>query len=183
MKKADTIKYDNRRNRGIYNTVDRENFTCLEVNIPNNSNFMKRAYTHAQKVIPNLNFGQANSSEIRELDIVEIDNLSGIIAELACQEVMNWRYGKEKIEKPESDSSYNQIDLKLYNGRTIEVRSSCVRNGLDFALFVRDKKNRNEQYFDVIGPYCNGYKKKEAYKDYYMRVLYECDKKERREKR
>lgn len=176
MNTEDIIKYSKRTCVGTYNAVDREAFVCLEINISSESKWMKRVCSYAQKIVPNLNIGQANSSEKRALSIVEIDNLSGLIAEYACYEILNRRYGKEKIFKPESNTSYNQIDLKLYNGKTIEVRSSCVRNGIDFAIFAQNKNIKNEQYFDVIGPYSNDYKKLELFKDYYMRVLYECDK-------
>ncbi len=176
MRLEDVLRYSVRENLNIYNSVNRAEFTCLEIDIPTNSNFMRKTYAYAQEIFPRLNIGQANSSEDRALSVVEVDNLSGLIAEMACKEIMDWRYGKEKILKPESRSSYNQIDLKLYNDRTIEVRSSCVRNGIDFALFAKNKKPDEEQYFDVIGPYTNGYKEAEGYKDYYMRVLYECDK-------
>ena len=137
---------------------------------------MRSAFEHAAKIFPHLNLKQANFSENRSLSTVEIDNLSGIIAELACERILVFRYGRDKILKPESNTSRNQVDLKLYNGRTIEVRSSCVRNGLDFALFARNRAKPREQFFDVIGPYSNAYKQGETYKDYYMRVLYECGK-------
>ena len=52
----------------------------------------------------------------------------------------------------------NQIDIRLATGRTIEVRSSCVRNGIEFAVFMKKKEIDGQQYFDVIGPYTNGYK-------------------------
>ena len=61
---------------------------------------------------------------------------------------------------------------------TIEVRSSFVRNGIDFALFGRDKNDNGDSYFDVLGPYHNSYKPCEIYKDYYMRVFYEGEKKD-----
>lgn len=176
MNTEDIIKYSKRNKTGRYNSVDRDDFVCLEINIPCESQWMKRVYSHARKIVPKLNVGQANSSESRELSIVEIDNLSGLIAEYACEEILNWRYGKKYIVKPESNTSHNQIDLKLYNGKTIEVRSSCVRNGIDFAIFAQNKNVKGEQYFDVIDPYSNEYKKNEFLKDYYMRVLYECDK-------
>lgn len=176
MNTEDTIKYIKKSRAGIYNAVDRENFVCLEINISSESRWLKEVYSYAQKIVPNLNIGQANSSEKRSLNIVEIDNLSGIIAEYACYEVLKWRYGKKSVFKPGNNSSYNQVDLELYNGKTIEVRSSCVRNGIDFAIFAQNRNIKNEQYFDVIGPYSNGYKKVELWKDYYMRVLYECDK-------
>lgn len=176
MNIEDIIKYSQRKRVGTYNSADRDNFVCLEINISTESQWMKKVYSYAQKIVRNLNVGQANSSEKRTLSIVEIDNLSGLIAEYACQEILNWRYGKEKIIKPESSTSHNQVDIKLYNGKTIEVRSSCVRNGVDFAIFSKNRNVEGEQYFDVIGPYSNGYKKIELFKDYYMRVLYECDK-------
>ena len=175
MNSEDVIKYSKRNNR-IHNSVDRTDFVCLEINIQRESRWLKRVCAYAQKIAPNLNVGQANSSEVRSISIVEIDNLSGLIAEYACEEVLKWRYGKELIIKPKNNTSHNQIDLKLYNGKTIEVRSSCVRNGIDFAIFSKNIKTFDEQYFDVIGPYSNEYKKCEFFKDYYMRVLYECDK-------
>lgn len=172
----DIIKYNKRDNVSIYNSVERADFMCLEINIQSKSQWMKRVCSYAQEIAPFLNLGQANSSKVRKLSTVEIDNLSGLIAEYACEEILKWRYGKEWIIKPNNNTSYNQIDLKLYNGKTIEVRSSCVRNGIDFALFSQNKNVAGEQYFDVIGPYSNEYKKAEVFKDYYMRVLYECDK-------
>lgn len=176
MNTEDIIKYSERNKNSTYNSVERDGFVCLEINIMKKSQWMKRVCSYAQKIVPNLNVGQANSSELRELSVVEIDNLSGLIAEYACEEILRWRYGKNLIVKPENNTSYNQIDLKLYNGKTIEVRSSCVRNGIDFAIFAQNRNAEGEQYFDVIGPYSNGYKKTELLKDYYMRVLYECDK-------
>lgn len=133
-------------------------------------------YSYAQEILPGLNTRGANTSKKRKLSTVELDNLSGIIAEFACWEIMKRKYGNGKIFHNKSTTSRNQIDLELYNGKTIEVRSSCVRNGIDFALFSRNKYKREEQYFDVIGPYSNGYKPDESLKDYYMRVLYECNK-------
>lgn len=158
--------------------TDRLSFCCLEVNIPKKSRFMERAYARVRETLPHLNRGQANTSAVRDKVTVESDNCLGIIAELACLEVLNWRYGKEKelFRSSESNTSLNQIDIRLFNGKTMEVRSSCVRNGLDFALFAVDRQNPGKQYFDVIGPYSNGYKPGELLKDYYMRVLYECRK-------
>ena len=170
------IKLADRANPNKYNCVERQLFQCLEIMIPKGSEFLNRAYVHAGGIVGGLNSGQANTSEIRKKSIVEIDNLCGMIAEFACKAVLQWIYGNDKIFKPDSSSSINQIDLKLYSGKTIEVRSSCVRNGIDFALFFRNKEKPDEQYFDVIGPYSNNYKPGEILKDYYMRVLYECDK-------
>lgn len=171
------IRCNQRKNIYIDNPVQREDFTCMEVLIPTNGNLLRKARQDAGRICPNLNPGEANSSKDREYDTIEIDTLSGMIAELACRAVLSWRYGSDIVSRPVSDSSYNQIDLRLFNGKTIEVRSSCVRNGINFALFERNRNNENEQYFDVIGPYVNEYKSEESYKDYYMRVLYHCNKK------
>lgn len=174
--RKDIIRYSSRSSAGIYNSVNRKSFVCLEINIPRGSRWMKNVLTVAHRILPNLNTGGANTSEDRKPSIIEIDNLSGLIAEYACREILSWRYGKEIFREPENNTSREQIDLKLYNGRSIEVRSSCVQNGIDFAIYARNRAVAGQQYFDVIGPYSNGYKRGESYKDYYMRVFYECDK-------
>ncbi len=92
--------------------------------------------------------------------------------------VLKHMFGEECLFFTETDTSKNQIDIRLATGRTIEVRSSCVRNGIEFAVFMKNKEIDGQQYFDVIGPYTNGYKPGESFKDYYMRVLYHCDKRE-----
>ncbi len=157
--------------------IDRERFICLEVVISTESDWYKRVFSYAKQIEKKLNPGQANTSENRPEEIVEIDNLMGVIAEYACYDVLLYYY-KDMIEKPLSKGSINQIDIMIAGTKkTIEVRSSCVKNGLDFALFSRPKENNLEQYFDIIGPYSNGYKPGETIKDYYMRVLYCCNKK------
>lgn len=171
------IQYSVRKNT-LCHPVSGQEFVCLELHIPRDSHFMRDAIDRAERLMPRLNAGQANSSERRQQEILKIDNLSGMIAELACLEILGFRYGRNKIDRLESLTGRNQIDLRLYNGKTMEVRSSCVRNGVDFALFARNKDNPEEQYFDVIGPYSNGYKKGESFKDYYVRALYECEKRD-----
>ena len=169
------VIFSTRKNKRYDTGVGRNEFVCIEVNIPQKSAFFQRVMAYAQKIYPNLNKGGANNSEIRSEEIVEIDNTSGLIAELACEEVLVWLYGSDNVRKPNNMSSKNQIDL-IIGEKTIEVRSSCVRNGVDFAIFAPDKKNGNDSYFDVIGPYSNGYKPGEIEKDYYLRVLYEVEK-------
>lgn len=171
------VTFSKRTNKKYSPGVGRDEFVCLEVNIPKKSDFFKRVLTYANMITPNLNKGGANTSEERTDDIVEIDNRSGLIAELACEEILSWLYGKNNVSKPSNMSSHNQIDIMI-GGKTVEVRSSCVRNGIDFAIFAPDKKNNNDSYFDVIGPYSNGYKPGEIEKDYYLRVLYEVEKKQ-----
>lgn len=172
------IKYSLRKNLISKDIIKRQEFYCLQLNIPNEGHFMNNVVSYAKAIEESLNPGQANSSEIRDSRIVELDNLAGIIAELACERFLRFKYGDDIIIKSNSHQSKNQVDIMLYNKKTIEVRSSCVRNGIDFALFASDRNHKDRQYFDVIGPYSNDYKHNEVFKDYYMRVLYECDKKD-----
>lgn len=159
--------------------IARKTFRCLEINIPTSGEWMQDIIAKAEIIEDRLNAGQANSSEERDKKTIKIDNLSGLIAEHACDVILRRYLGKEKVEKPSSETSKNQIDIILADGkRTIEVRSSCVKNGIDFALFAKPKDRTDEQYFDVIGPYSNGYKPGEIEKDLYMRVLYCCEKKD-----
>lgn len=169
------ILFDNKFNNDY--GIDRKHFGCLQVSIPTNGDWYNRVKRYAMEIEARLNPGQANSSEKRDEKTIEIDNLSGVIAEHACSTVLQSYLGKKNIIKPLSTSSKNQIDIELANGkRTIEVRSSCVVNGIDFAIFAKDKSSKKGQYFDVIGPYTNEYKSVETLKDYYMRVLYWCKK-------
>lgn len=168
------------RNSTEYNgyKIDRKTFRCLEINIPTSGEWLRRIKEKAEEVEGKLNAGQANSSEERDALTIKIDNLSGLIAEYACDEILRIYIGKDKVIKPSSASAKNQIDIALSKGKkTIEVRSSCVKNGIDFALFATSAPGTKKQYFDVIGPYSNGYKPGECEKDYYMRVLYCCEKK------
>lgn len=159
--------------------ISRKSFRCLEINIPTAGNWMRAIMAKAEEIEDKLNAGQANSSEKRDEKTIKIDNLSGLIAEYACDAILRICLGESNVEKPSSETSKNQIDIILAAGRkTIEVRSSCVKNGIDFALFAKPKYEKEEQYFDVIGPYSNGYKPGEVEKDFYMRVLYCCEKKD-----
>lgn len=159
--------------------IARKEFRCLELNIPTDGDWMLGIIKKAEEIECKLNTGQANSSKERDAATIKIDNLSGMIAEYACDLILRLYLGKDNVVKPSSASSKNQIDIALKQGRkTIEVRSSCVKNGIDFALFASPAPGTGRQYFDVIGPYSNGYKPGECEKDYYMRVLYCCEKKE-----
>lgn len=62
------------------------------------------------------------------------------------------------IYKPNQD----QVDLICKNSKTIEIRSSNVRKGVEFGISV----------FDILGPYSNAYKKGETLKNFYLRTLY-----------
>ena len=93
--------------------IDRETFRCLELNISTSSEWMRRIKEKAGEIEGKLNAGQANSSEERDAMTIKIDNLSGLIAEYACAEILRMYIGKDKIVKPSSESAKNQIDIAL----------------------------------------------------------------------
>ena len=152
----------------------RKSFWCLYAVIAIHGKFAKEVKRQADMILNNLNAGGANTSLKRSPEIIEADNLSGILAEKVCELYLSDRYGADKVKRIQSNISINQIDLMILD-KTIEIRSSCIRNGIDFALFKRDDKDLNKQYGDIIGPYKNGYKPGETQKDYYLRVIYHID--------
>lgn len=108
--------------------------------------------------------------------IKHLDSFTGIIAEVISQKMFN-EYFNIKAERPKFITSKNQIDILLDISNkqyTVEVRSSMIRNGINFALFNRFK---GVPYFDVIGPYCqNDYKIDfESLRDIYIRVLFDVN--------
>lgn len=149
-------------------------FTCLEVRLPINGILVRQALARAEEIFPGLNRGQANTSLRREEEQVYQDNLAGLVAELACRAVLEERYGSVLLPPdPSLSGARNQIDLRLACGKTMEARSSGIKNGLEFALFKTNAQGK--PYIDVIGPYTNGYKPVEEWKDYYLRPLYTFD--------
>lgn len=162
-----------------YYRIARPDFFCAVINIPTSGDWIKEVKAKAAEIEVKLNAGQANSSKVRDEQTIKIDNLSGLIAEYACRTFLEKILGKGVLEETSSETARNQIDIVLAKSKkTIEVRSSFVRNGIKFALFAKPKRDGEEQYFDILGPYSNGYKPGEIEKDFYMRVLYEGDKKD-----
>lgn len=49
---------------------------------------MNHIIAKAEKIEKNLNEGQANSSKIRDARTIKNDNLSGVIAEYACDTIL-----------------------------------------------------------------------------------------------
>ena len=135
-----------------YLSTDRTNFECLEVVISADDPFLEDVRHKAELINNRLNGRSASSGIIRSGETVTADNLIGLIAEYVCYEVLKRELGGQNVFKPQSESSNNQIDIQLSSGDTIEVRSSCIRNGLKFALFGVNRNN-NKQYIDVIGPF------------------------------
>ena len=151
----DRVMFSKRKNIKYSYGVGRTEFVCLEINISQDRDFFNRALTYAQRITPNLYKGAANTSKIRTDNIIEIDNKSGLIAELACEEMLSWLYGSDNVKKPSNMSSHNQIDIMI-GGKTIEVRSSCVRNGIDFDIFAPDKNNNYDSYSGKLPDSENG---------------------------
>ena len=103
------------------------------------------------------------------------DAIAGLLAEYATMYLINL-YDLGNAFRPKGNSSYNQVDIiceQEHETYTIEVRSSFVRNGIDFALYAVDK-NTKLPYFDILGPYYqDSYKPKyEEIRDFYSRVLF-----------
>lgn len=162
-------------NRGSYLTTERSSFRCLGVEISSDDPFLEDVRQKAKLINNRLNSRSASAGVVRSDEVVTADNLIGLIAEFACYEITKNELGDENVIKPTSRNSHNQIDIQLLSGKTIEVRSSCIRNGLEFALFSVNRSN-GQQYIDVIGPYYNtAYKAYENIKDFYMRVIYVGD--------
>ncbi len=169
------IQIYNIRNDGSYSTTERPSFRCLEVKISSDDPFLEDVRQKAAPINDRLNNHSASAGVVRSAETVTADNLIGLIAEYVCYEILKNQLGDENVIKPVSGSSCDQVDIRLTSGHTIEVRSSCIRNGLKFALFNVNRSS-NQQYIDVIGPYYNtAYKAYENIKDFYMRVIYVGD--------
>lgn len=126
-----------------------------------------KATEFASKVNPHA----ANHSEVtRNNDRLILDAMGGILAEYGWLVYINRIFGDATVSFTEFNSSNSQIDLLLNNGKTIEVRSSFVRNGIKFGIC-------NERYnFKNICKYENLYKPGEIDKDFFACVLFETQK-------
>lgn len=110
------------------------------------------------------------------------DCVAGILAEFAVAKFLNIFLKEGLATRPEIKSLENQIDIRLkckHKTYTIEVRSSFVNNGIDFALYAvntkcDNPKYKNKSYFDILGPYRQeSYKLNfESVKDLFFRVLF-----------
>lgn len=69
--------------------------------------------------------------------------MSGVIAEYACDTILRLCLGEDSVYKPKAEKAKNQIDIVLGSGRkSIEVRVSCVKNGIEFAVFKKMRVNK-----------------------------------------
>ncbi len=128
-------------------------------------------YSRAEELANAVNPHPANATtDVRDDEVLLSNALAGVVSEFFWELFLN---DKQKIVRPtEFHDAAGQIDLVLINGeKRIEVRSSCPRNGIDFAIC-----NPNYE-FDILGPYANTtYKPGEVRKDFYVRTLYHLSK-------
>ena len=110
------------------------------------------------------------------------DCIAGILAEFAVANFLKQLLKDAHVTRPKVLSAIDQVDIKLQtqiNTYEVEVWSSFVNNGINFALYGINRNTINKLYayknfFDVLGPYKqNTYKENfESIKDLYFRVLF-----------
>lgn len=93
--------------------------------------------------------------------------IAGILAEYCWKNFLNSVSLNLLVKETEFNQAANQIDLEtIKTNKTIEVRSSFPRNGIEFAICSPKYE------FDILGPYKNDYKPDEPQKDFYLRTLF-----------
>lgn len=133
------------------------------------SALLSEIYNNGITLAQNVDIHAANNGFLsRPMNILQINSVSGLLAEYTWKEYLNFKAGKQIVDFTDYSDPHDQVDLKFINENIrIEVRSSFVKNGIQFALCNR------KNMFDVLGPYTNVYKPHETFKDYYVRVLYD----------
>ena len=123
-------------------------------------------HKRAEELAANVNKHAANNGERPRSHVELLQNaFIGLISEYAWKHLLNLATIESRISETNFDKSSNQVDLVTSTGKTIEARSSIVRNGIKFAIFSKTP-------FDIIGPYANEYKPGERGRDYYLRTLF-----------
>lgn len=148
------------------------NFRVIQVTLSNNyskdRDFIKLLKIKSKQLATSVNKKAANNStQTRSKERILINCAAGILAEVCWKKCINMYYKQNFVTETNFDKSSNQIDLLvIHSGKSIEVRSSFPRNGVNFALCDPTYQ------FDVIGPYTNSVKVNEPSKDFYVRTLY-----------
>lgn len=169
-----TFKNKNDSNYGSH----RSEFTVAVMSLDyKNSELDKNIFLsileRAEKLAKAVNPHSANNpAKIRTQSNLVVNNFIGMISEYAWKYFINLSAIDITVTETEMKDVANQIDLiQIRTGKTIEVRSSFVTNGISFAIF-------NQKGFDIIGPYINDiYKLSEIEKDFYLRTLIQYDNK------
>lgn len=133
--------------------------------------FLQTVFIQAMDLAEQVNASSANNaSRKRSKQRILINCIAGLLAEKCWKGYLNHHKGKGFVEETPFEGASNQIDLKLQkSGKSIEIRSSFPRNGIEFAI------SHPRYQFDVIGPYVNAIKIGEPAKHYYLRTLYPID--------
>ncbi|MCB0540351.1 MAG: hypothetical protein KDE33_22730, partial [Bacteroidetes bacterium] len=125
--------------------------------------------TEAGESLANLvNDKAANASTTSRNKNRKLSNgIAGVLAEYCWKNFLNTVSLNLLVRETAYTDSSNQVDLETLNlNKTIEVRSSFPRNGVEFAICSKNYE------FDILGPYKNNYKPDEIQKDFYLRTLY-----------
>ena len=115
-----------------------------------------------------LNEGGANGLA-RSVETQQKNKLMGFLAEKAVYDFLRSKLGTIVYQREKQDLS-NQVDI-FCGTKTVEVRSSQVKGGIETALFA--KRNNGDSVYHLVGNYTTAYKKKEIIKDYYIWVIFE----------
>ena len=160
---VDYNKNSNRKNDFYY---------CKIEFSPNSNNYdrfiLKELIDRGTALSKKVNPGAANDAKLkRDYHRILTNSISGLIAEYCWKSFLNLTNIDNIVTETVMVDLSNQIDLKtIKDDKTIEVRSSFPRNGLQFAIC------HPKFQFDIIGPYSNGYKPNEIQKNYYARTLF-----------
>lgn len=121
-----------------------------------------------EKLASSVNDKAANASTTsRNKDRKLSNGIAGVLAEYCWKNFLNTLSPNLLVRETGYTTSKNQVDLEtIQSGKTIEVRSSFPRNGVEFAICSKNHE------FDILGPYKNNYKPDEIQKDFYLRTLY-----------
>lgn len=151
--------------------IDREYKVAL-ANLVQGSSEYNKIYEEAEKLANQVNPYAANDpAAARDNQRLIQDAIGGLIAEQAWLQFINEHFGV--IASPTKFiSATGQIDIKLNNGETAEIRSSFPRNGVGFGICS------NKFNFKNIGPYHSSVKPGEIQKNLYLGVLFETQKSE-----
>lgn len=124
--------------------------------------------TAGQKLANSVNDNAANDSTSKRSSNRKLSNaIAGILAEYCWKNFLNSVSLNLLVRETAFENASSQIDLEtIVSNRTIEVRSSFPRNGIEFAICS------NKYEFDILGPYKNNYKPEEPQKDIYLRTLF-----------
>ena len=129
---------------------------------------LKKIEEEGQRLANVVNEKAANDSQNKRPHERKLSNaIAGVLAEYCWKTFLNTVSLDIITKETPFNRADDQIDLEtLTTKKTIEVRSSFPRNGIDFAICHHDHE------FDILGPYTNNYKPNEIQKDFYLRTLY-----------